>query len=143
MRKIHLQMDGNQVVATWDDFDCLAVSPAGFGDNIGEAVCALINETASYALNGIVSSIENAAHLTNSSRIIEARGEDRASKSEESPGTVPGVPAANTASPKLPPFEDVEKRINDLFIPCSKEAKGAIINGARICYEYIWRSLRA
>ena len=51
--------------------------------------------------------------------------------------------AHNTASPKLPPFEDVEKRINDLFIPCSKEAKGAIINGARICYEYIWRKLRA
>jgi hypothetical protein len=101
MRKIHLQMDGNQIVATWDDFDCLAVSPAGFGDNIGEAVSALINETASYALNGIVSSIENAAHLTNSSRITEARGEDRASKSEESPGTVPGVPAANTASPQL------------------------------------------
>ena len=48
MRKIHLQMDGNQIVATWDDFDCLAV---GFGDNIGEAVSALINETAPYAFN--------------------------------------------------------------------------------------------
>ena len=59
MRSINLQMDGNQICATWDDFDCLAVSPAGFGNNITEAVANLINETKPYELNGIVSSIEN------------------------------------------------------------------------------------
>jgi hypothetical protein len=61
MRKIHLQMDGDSVCATWDDFDCLAVSPAGFGDYIGEAVGDLINNTQAYELNGITTSIENAA----------------------------------------------------------------------------------
>jgi hypothetical protein len=37
----------------------LAVSPAGFGNNITEAVVDLIKETKPYELNGIVSSIEN------------------------------------------------------------------------------------
>jgi len=60
MRKIHLQMDGNQICSTWDSFDCLAVSPAGFGDTIGESVSDLIKNTQAYELNGIVSSIENA-----------------------------------------------------------------------------------
>jgi hypothetical protein len=59
MRTITLQMDGNQICATWDDFDCLAVSPAGFGNNITEAVTSLIAETKPYELNRIVTSIEN------------------------------------------------------------------------------------
>ena len=59
MRTINLQMDGNQICATWDDFDCLAVSPAGFGNNITEAVTSLIAETKPYELNRIVTSIEN------------------------------------------------------------------------------------
>jgi hypothetical protein len=47
------------VGVTWDDFDCLAVSPAGFGNNITEAVTSLIAETKPYELNRIVTSIEN------------------------------------------------------------------------------------
>ena len=140
MRKIHLQMDRNRIVATWDDFDCLAVSPAGFGDNIGEAVSALINETAPYALNGFVSSIENAAHLTNSSRITEARGEDRASKSEESPGTVPGVPAANTASPKFPQIEEIFKELSFLaYGPLNGRETNLVLSTV----NFIERKLRA
>jgi hypothetical protein len=63
MRKIYLQMDGNQICATWDDFDCLAISPAGFGDNITQAVVSLINETKAYELNKIIRSIENEGFL--------------------------------------------------------------------------------
>jgi len=52
-------MDGNQICATWDDFDCLAVSPAGFGNNLTEAVLDLIKETKPYEINKIISDIEN------------------------------------------------------------------------------------
>jgi hypothetical protein len=41
MRTIKFQMDGNHVCATWDDFDCLATSPAGFGDTIAAAALDL------------------------------------------------------------------------------------------------------
>ena len=61
MRSINLQMDGNQIVATWDNFDCLAVSAAGFGDTVTESVVDLINNTPAYELNQIVTSIENEA----------------------------------------------------------------------------------
>ena len=60
MRKIHLFMDGNSIAATWDNFDCLATSPAGFGDVIGEAVADLIKNSGANEINGVVSSIENA-----------------------------------------------------------------------------------
>ena len=59
MRHINLQMDGNQICATWDNFDCLAVSPAGFGDNISGAVNDLIRNTPACELNGIMSAVEN------------------------------------------------------------------------------------
>ena len=78
-------MDGNQIAATWDDFGCLEVSPAGFGDTLWKAIGNLIDNTPAKQINGIVSSIENAAV------------EERASKSVESPGTVPAVAAANSA----------------------------------------------
>lgn len=42
MRKIHLFMDGDSICATWDDFENLQESPAGFGDHIGDAVHGLI-----------------------------------------------------------------------------------------------------
>lgn len=61
MRQINLRMDGNKICATWDDFDCLAVSPAGFGDVIGEAVIDLIKDTPTHEYNRITSSIENVA----------------------------------------------------------------------------------
>lgn len=64
MRKIVLKMDGNQIVALWDDFDCLAVSPAGFGDTITEAFNDLIKNTKPYELNNIVSDIENSVEQT-------------------------------------------------------------------------------
>jgi hypothetical protein len=91
MRKIHLQMDGNQIAATWDDFGCLEVSPAGFGDTLWKAIGNLIDNTPAKQINGIVSSIENAAV------------EERASKSVESPGTVPAVAAANKQSDEIKP----------------------------------------
>jgi hypothetical protein len=40
-RTIKFQMDGNKVCAVWDDFDCLATSPAGFGDSMAEAALDL------------------------------------------------------------------------------------------------------
>jgi hypothetical protein len=62
MRSINLQMDGNQVCATWDNFDCLATSPAGFGDTIWQAFGRLIDSTPAIEINAIVTSIENAPH---------------------------------------------------------------------------------
>ena len=59
MRKINLQMDGNQVCATWDDFDCLATSPAGFGGTLWKAIGNLIDSTPAKQINAIVTSIEN------------------------------------------------------------------------------------
>ena len=59
MKKVIFEMDGNQISARWDAFDCLAVSPAGFGDTLSEAFADLINETKPYELNLIVASIEN------------------------------------------------------------------------------------
>ena len=59
MRKINLQMDGNQICATWDDFECLATSPAGFGDYIHKAVLNLIDNTDEKEYLLIVGSIEN------------------------------------------------------------------------------------
>ena len=60
MRSINLQMDGNQVCATWDDFIDLHDSPAGFGDTLWSAIGKLIDNTPAKQINGIVSSIENA-----------------------------------------------------------------------------------
>jgi hypothetical protein len=34
-------MEGNSIAATWDDFDCLQTSPAGFGDTQAAAVLDL------------------------------------------------------------------------------------------------------
>ena len=59
MRKIHLFMDGNSIAATWDDFDCLATSPAGFGDDVGEAVADLVKNSSASVMNAIVCGIEN------------------------------------------------------------------------------------
>lgn len=59
MRKIVFTMDGDQISAVWDYFDCLAVSPAGFGDTLSAAFANLINETESNELNLIIASIEN------------------------------------------------------------------------------------
>jgi len=59
MRKIHLFMEGNSIAATWDDFDCLATSPAGFGDVIGEAVADLVKNSSASVINAIVCGIEN------------------------------------------------------------------------------------
>ena len=64
MRSINLQMDGNQVCATWDNFDCLATSPAGFGDTIWQAFGRLIDNTPAIEINAIVTSIENAPQNT-------------------------------------------------------------------------------
>ena len=58
MRSINLQMDGNQICATWDDFDCLATPPAGFGDYIGQAVNDLIINSTSTQINDVVCGIE-------------------------------------------------------------------------------------
>ena|SRR5271157_4067903 len=63
MRSINLQMDGNQVCATWDNFDCFITSPAGFGNIISEAVTDLIAHSGAIEINGIVSSIENAPQI--------------------------------------------------------------------------------
>jgi hypothetical protein len=60
MRSINLQMDGNKICATWDNFDCLATSPAGFGDNISGAIRDLITNSSVIEINDIVTSIENA-----------------------------------------------------------------------------------
>jgi hypothetical protein len=81
MRSINLQMDGNQVCATWDNFDCLATSPAGFGDTIWQAFGRLIDNTLAIEINAIVTSIENAPQNT-----------------KELPATVPAVAAANKQS---------------------------------------------
>jgi hypothetical protein len=59
MRKIHLFMEGNKIAATWDNFDCLATSPAGFGDNISGAVKDLITNSSVIEVNDIITSIEN------------------------------------------------------------------------------------
>jgi hypothetical protein len=64
MRKIHLFMEGNKIAATWDNFDCLATSTAGFGDTIGCAVSDLIANSSAIEINGVVSSIENAPFET-------------------------------------------------------------------------------
>jgi len=64
MRSINLQMDGNQLCATWDNFDCLATSSTGFGDTIGGAVNALIADSSAIEINAIMSSIENAPQNT-------------------------------------------------------------------------------
>ena len=64
MRSINLQMDGNQVCATWDNFDCLATSPAGFGDTIWQAFGRLIDSSPAIEINAIVTSIENAPQNT-------------------------------------------------------------------------------
>jgi len=93
MRKIHLFMDGNQIAATWDNFDCLATSPAGFGDTIGEAVNDLIANTSAIEINGVVSSIENAPQNT-----------------KELATTVPGVPAANSAMVPCPECDGMYKQ---------------------------------
>jgi len=69
MRHINLKMDGNQICATWDNFDCLVVSPAGFGDLIGEAVTDLIKNTPAYEQNGITTSIEQAAEADRGKRL--------------------------------------------------------------------------
>lgn len=42
---ILLSMDGNQVCATLDTFECLAVDPAGFGDTANEAIIDLMNNS--------------------------------------------------------------------------------------------------
>jgi len=80
MRSINLQMDGNRVVATWDNFNCLATSPAGFGDTIWQAFGRLIDNTPAIEINAIVTSIENApqntkelAATTTNSRYATAR----------------------------------------------------------------------
>ena len=39
--EIKVHMDGQLVCATWDNFDCLGNSPAGFGETIAEAVLNL------------------------------------------------------------------------------------------------------
>ena len=67
MRSINLQMDGNQVCATWDDFVDLHDSPAGFGDTLWGAIEKLIDNTPAKQINGIVTSIENAPS-TNTAR---------------------------------------------------------------------------
>ena len=77
-------MEGNQIAATWDDFDCLATSPAGFGDVIGEAVADLVKNSNASVMNAIVCGIEN------------ERYEERASESAELAATVPPVGAANS-----------------------------------------------
>ena len=59
MRHINFKMDGNQITAIWDNFDCIAVSPIGYGNNIVEAVTDLIKNTPAYEINSIVSDIEN------------------------------------------------------------------------------------
>ena len=51
-------MDGNKICATWDDFDCLATSPAGFGDNITCSIADLIANSDAIKINDIVCSIE-------------------------------------------------------------------------------------
>ena len=82
MRSINLQMDGNKICATWDNFDCLATSPpAGFGDTICEAVGGLMSNTSAIEINAIVTSIENAPQ-----------------NAKELAATVPAVAAANTQS---------------------------------------------
>ena len=64
MRSINLQMDGDQIAATWDNFDCLATSPAGFGDTIWQAFGRLIDNTPAIEINAIVTSIENTPQNT-------------------------------------------------------------------------------
>lgn len=49
MKQIILKEDGNMVCAIWDDFIDLQVSPAGFGENIKEAVSNLIGEPHTYS----------------------------------------------------------------------------------------------
>lgn len=61
MRKIHLQMDGNQIRATWDNYfgSNIVSSPVGLGDDLLSAVTDLIACTTAHEINSIVSSIEN------------------------------------------------------------------------------------
>ena len=48
MKSIILNMDGNQVVATWDGFTNLQECVAGFGDTIKEAVLDLFSQDEAY-----------------------------------------------------------------------------------------------
>ena len=45
MRSILLDRDGDQIVATWDTFEDLQESPAGFGDTVKDAVLALFKDS--------------------------------------------------------------------------------------------------
>ena len=66
---------------------------------------------------------------------------DRASKSAESPGTVSGVPAANTASPKLPTLEECFMEASKYFTSGELSMNYGYV--VQKVYEFIERQLRA
>jgi hypothetical protein len=122
MRSINLQMDGNQVCATWDNFDCLATSPAGFGDTIWQAFGRLIDNTPAIEINAIVTSIENAPQNT-----------------KELPATVPAGAAANTASPKYPQIEEIFKELSFLaYGPLNGRETNLVLSTFNFIERKLW-----
>jgi hypothetical protein len=69
---------------------------------------------------------------------------DNSEVKAESPGTVPGVPAANTASLKLPSTEDVWNYVYNHHEFCEDFAReNEARDISKLVYEFIYRQLQA